>query len=439
MYTSYIGKKFLELYNKKNSTSYSAEQFFTEVQFPLFFDDNKHLMHVHGSTFFQPIKNEDIKQSGSESVARLRRLQKDIKENKISGSTYSGYAAGGVDAVTSGQVTSLDKEIDKEEVYASWIGQGFVIGFKGGLFLIDEESLYWRIFSGWEIYRKYLNQTPNLKGRQIETWNGNWLMFCSKYNSIRKIDIDAFQLNVDSETNGVIAIPTLSWFKIMTALTKTLDAKEIVANAFVFSKVNSSFGFINLILPQIKKIYELRDELFLPENSTILEDEDIEELSTYYNFKEACKQGVIGLKAIEPAQLRQFMPSGSVQYAQGKNFFLTDKKSYKQYQLFKIWIIAMLNKTELMELASSLAQSLIDFESKDDRGKKVFSSLSKDVLEAKNLKTFIDKLTEILSHTPEVGQDFKCLVEAVLKMPNDSFPLFITLVKFEYTLKKSNQ
>lgn len=45
MYTSYIGLKFLKIYNKKKGTNYIAEDFFIEIIFPLFFnDDNSTLL-----------------------------------------------------------------------------------------------------------------------------------------------------------------------------------------------------------------------------------------------------------------------------------------------------------------------------------------------------------------------------------------------------------
>ncbi len=437
MYTSYIGRKFLKLFNEKNKTNYSAEDFFTEIQFPIFFDDKKHMMHVHGSTFFQSINDEDINKAGGEPLARLNRLKKDINDGKISGSTYVGYAAGKVDAVTSGQVSSLRSFIDKEEVYSSWIGQGFAIGLKGGLLFVDDEALYWRIFIGWKLYRKYLSQTPNLKARQIETWNGHWLFYCSRFSAIEEIDVDEFNIDIDTSETGIIPIPTLSWFKVMLSFTAILGSRSIVGNAFVASKVNSSFGFINLILPEIKKFYELRDKIFMSEDSTILKEEEIEELSTFYNFKDACKSGTIGLKAIEPAKLRQFMPKGSVQYAQGKEFQFNNEESYKQYQLYKIWIIAMLNKTELLKTAADIAEILVEIESQQEgssRGTKKTSQESKGFLEIKTMKAFIDGLTTLIDKSDKKTEIKNCLDE-VLKMPVDSFPLFMALIRFEYSYK----
>lgn len=99
----------------------------------------------------------------------------------------------------------------------------------------------------------------------------------------------------------------------------------------------------------------------------------------------------------------------------------------------------MLNKTELLQSASEIANSLIAIEKEDERGKKLFSTISKDVRESKNLKDFVDNLSKILEHTSESADLFKKCVENVLKMPTDLFPLFITLIRFEYAYQKSKQ
>src|SRR5438093_13646559 len=127
MYTSFIGKKFLKLYCQKTKQNLSAREFFDKKLFPLFFDHEKHLMHVHGSTFFQKVGKEDLRGNMPESHIRVKRLHKDISNKRYSGSTFVGYAAEKIDEVTSGQISSLDCKIDAEEVYASWIGEGLSI------------------------------------------------------------------------------------------------------------------------------------------------------------------------------------------------------------------------------------------------------------------------------------------------------------------------
>ncbi len=438
MYTSYIGKKFLKLYNKRKGTNLSAERFFREIQFPIFFDSDKHLMHVHGSTFFQSISLEKIKESDTEPLARLKRLQEDILNGKVSGSTYVGYAAGEVTAVTSGQVTSMNYEISSEEIYLSWIGQGFAIGLKGGLVFIDDEKIFWHLFKGWNVYRKHHDQTPNLKPRQIETWNGQWLFFCSRFKMPELVYEDSFQIEIDSaeKEGGIKSIATMQWAKIIFALTRMFGNKTLISHAFISSKTNSTFGFVNIYLKEIHRIYEVRNSLFF-DGKYILKEEEIESLVTFYGFREVCRIGTIGLKAIEPAQLREYMPKSSFKYSQGKDFVFSNEESFKNYQLIKIWIIAMLNKTELLKFATEVAVGLIEIEKLDERGKKVFFTLSQEIRESGNVKLFIDKLTQILIHQNEKADVYRNVVEEVLKMPSDVFPLFLTLIRFEYAYKKN--
>ena len=98
----------------------------------------------------------------------------------------------------------------------------------------------------------------------------------------------------------------------------------------------------------------------------------------------------------------------------------------------------MLNKTELLKTASDVATALIAYEShdsKENRGKNEKSNQVKLVLESKNLKGFIDSLTILISN--DNAEVFKDTVEQSLKMPSDNYPLFSTLIRFEYAYQKS--
>ena len=135
------------------------------------------------------------------------------------------------------------------------------------------------------------------------------------------------------------------------------------------------------------------------------------------------------------------MPKGSVMYAQGKDFRFSDEDSFISYKLYKLWIIAMLNKTELLNLASEVARALLDFEkpkeNENNRGKTTSARLAEEVRDVSNIKIFIEKLTVLLSQSPSNANTFKNVVSQILKMPSDNFPLFITLVRFEYQYQKS--
>lgn len=439
MYTSYIGKKFLKLYREKEKKphDYSAKQFFDEVFFPLFFDDEKHLMHVGNSPFFQKPTEEAVKLNGSKAKAQLANLRKKVESGIPSGAIYVGYGAEEIQATSSGQISSINVSIDEEEIYASWLGQALGVGVNGGfVMLLQEEQILLSLFDGWQYYRHYLKQTPNVKDKQIETWNGQWICHLLNDDFNKDRPFDGFSVET-TEVQGNIAIPTKAWSMVIFALTKRFQGK-ITAYAYNLSQTNTTLGFINIYLPEIEYLYELKDKLFLDKSEVVLNRKQISELETFYNFKSACKMGTIGLKAIEPRGLREFMPKGSVDFAQGKEFKFSDENSFQIFQLYQIWITAMLNKTELLQLASDVAKTLIDLELNQpdrDKTKQTQSRTSKEVMDSKTIKDFIDGLVEVINN--DNADTFKNVVEQILKMPSDNFPLFNTLIRFEYSYQKS--
>lgn len=437
MYTSYIGKKFLKLYNERKESNLTPKEFFVDIQFPIFFDDDRHLMHVHGSTFFQKVSTKETSEK-RESIIRLNRLMDDVNNRKLSASTYVGFAAEGAEGVTSGQVSSLNREINDDELYSSWIGAGLAIGLKDRFsVLIDNDNILWSIYEGWSYYRQFLNQTPNVKDKEIDFWNTIWLLnkISGDYNEKNPMD----SLIIETESSlGQTRIKKKNWSEMVFFLTKYLPGQKVITvSAFKFDKTNTSLGFINIFLSEIHEMYELRDQLFIDESTSILEDRQIQELETFYNFRSACQQGTIGLKALEPAKLRDYMPRGSILWAKGQEFKFKDEESYFNYQLYKLWIMAVLNKKELLELASNTALTLTKLEAKDERGKKVLSTLSSEVRESKNLRYFIENLSKVILEIPNEADALKQTVEEVLKMPADNFPLFITLIRFEYNYQIS--
>jgi hypothetical protein len=435
MYTSYIGKKFLKLFKEKEKKphSYTAREFFEEEFFPIYFQDDRHLMHVGNSPFFQKTKEEDNLKYGSKSKAQLNNLIRKIEQGEPSGSIFVGYGAEEIQATSSGQISSIKLKIDEEEMYTSWIGQALSIGVNGGLvMLVDNSEILLKIYEGWQHYKKFLEQTPNVKDKQIETWNGHWIT--QMLNSNDEFDFSKIE---PKEVAGNIAIPTQKWVRVLFTYCKELNEESITIYAYNLSQTNTTLGFINIYLSKINRLYEIRDKYFIDANNSILKDKDIEELETYYGFSEACKLGTIGLNAIEPKGLREFMPKGTVDFSQGKEIKV-EEKNIKSFHLYKLWIMAMLNKQELLKAASDVASILVNLEAvKSDRGKTTQSQASKEVFESKNIKTFVESLNEIM--VLENSEVLKSAVNDVLLMPTDNFPLFITLIKFEYNFQNLNK
>ncbi|MER3329801.1 MAG: hypothetical protein RIF34_09515, partial [Candidatus Kapaibacterium sp.] len=112
MYTSYIGKKFLQYYNEKYSKIYTAEEFFDEQMLPVFFNDERHLMHVGNSPFFQKVSTKDHKTFETKTEVQHSKLKSKIDSNLVGGDIYVGYGSSDYSATTSGQLSEIEFEID---------------------------------------------------------------------------------------------------------------------------------------------------------------------------------------------------------------------------------------------------------------------------------------------------------------------------------------
>jgi len=304
--------------------------------------------------------------------------------------------------------------------------------------------LLWGIFKGWKVYRKYLMQTPNLKGRQIETWNGQWLSHWLDGKNVDDLKIEP-EKKVDPKTKQEYwAVPTLEWTKLVLALCRNFPGEVMTIYAYNLSQTNTTLGFMNLNLPEVHRLYELRDKIFISQPDSALTYQQIAELEPLFSFKNACKFGVIGIRAFEPAKLREYLPQNDSK--RNKDYNLTKEESHKQFLIFKLWICAMLNKTELLELAGQLADILVKFEtSGGDRGTTKEDRLSDQVRSATNLRTFADKWGEVLakmsglSDLPlNAAETIRTTIHQAVKMPGDHFPLFVALMRFEYNYLKSH-
>lgn len=432
MYTSAIGKKFLEIWNTKEGQSLTARQFFDEVMFKDFFGNDLHMMQVLNSKFVNPsVKGTNLEkqQMFHEQIAEA------VAENRADASFYVGYGAAEGSAGTSGQLTSMPIQIEEEEIYASWIGAALALGFEGGIcILIENAELLWKIFKGWKAYREFLNQTPHIKGRQVETWNGVWLVHLANGGDPQGC-VPKTEEKIEEKKGKIVLIKTVGWTKVVFALCKLFPGEILVGYAYKLGKINETIGFLNLHLPEVNRLYQFRDKFFLDKNDSILSYQQIESLEPYFIFKKAAEFGVIGLRVLEPDKLRDYMPQRDPK--KNKDLNLTKEESHKQFLIFKLWICAMLNRTELLETAAQIASLLHDFESKAERGKAVNLQLSKDIRAATNLRNFVDKLGEMVALYPEAAEPFHETVKHVVKMPSDQLPLFITLIRFEYNIQEA--
>lgn len=428
MITSNIGKIFLDAYNEEYGTNYDARTFFLEQFYPLFFDQNKYMMTAGNSPLENPklswddmIKGKKTYETPEQRKCRFEKMIKKTDKSEADMSIARGYASLDIAAPTSGQVTDLKLPNSQEESYASWIGDALGVGVQGGFsILFSKKEILLDIFEGWKLYRKCLNETSMLKGNQINTWNGQWL---SHYYDPREYDADmplAGYSPYNTNKDGIINIDTQTWTKILIAVSKKYRNSQILGYIYSIGKTNKTIGFIPFDLTQIRRPIHLYEKIF-----GMSDGRNAESLwGTAIGFKTACTYGAIGIKVMEPKGLRDYVYKGKQPKAHNYDNI--------NYNVYIIWIYAMLNNDELWEKSQELAKLLN--EASSDKDKSISTkrkNLVETVLNATNKKQFIAAATEVVSFIDK-KDEFKGIVKEIHGMPTDNVPYFLTLLRFQY-------
>lgn len=439
MITSNIGKIFLDAYNEEYGTNYDARGFFLEQFYPLFFDQNKYMMTAGNSPLENPklswddmIKGKKPYETPEQRKSRYEKLINKIDESEADASIARGYASLDVTATTSGQVTDMKLPNSQEEIYTSWIGDALGIGVQGGFsILFSKKEILLDIFKGWKLYRESLNKTSMLKGNQINTWNGQWL---SHYYDDRVYDekmplagYNPYNTNKD----GLINIDTQTWTKILIGISRKYDNSQLLGYIYSIGQTNTTIGFVPFDLSQIRRPIHLYKKIFGMHNSRNAEDL----WGTALGFKTACTYGGIGIKAMEPKGLQDYVyPKGNKDPKQPK----APKNENEQinFNVYKIWILAMLNNDDLWEKSQELAELLNEASCNKDKSISTKpKNLVEAMLNATNKKLFVEAATEVIPFINKIDE-FKGIVKEIHSMPTDNVPYFLTLLRFQYkTLK----
>jgi len=434
MITSNIGRLLVDAYNEKYHSDYDAKTFFTDIFYPLFYDHEKYLMTAGNSPLENPkLKWEQMRkgvipyETPERRKERFNSLMEKINNNEPDASIAVGYPSLNLTATTSGQITNMKIQTSKEDAYLSWIGAGLGVGIAGGcsILFVDTRILL-DIFEGWKLYREVVDSTKYLKENQINTWNGQWLahLYSRNFNSSNWLDnFNPFS----AEKDGLISVETKSWTQILIGISRKYDNPQMMGYVYSFGKTNTTIGFIPFMLNKIRKPLELYRKFFN------LDGNEAETLwGTAYGFNKCCENGAIGLKAMEPKGLRDYIIKGKIPVSSTKD---ENRINYNTYQ---IWLIAMLNNEELWAKAHVFAETLQKYSNNGERGKTSNSNKVKSILETTNKKAFIEALVDVVSETDElmVINDTASIVNM---MPTDNVPYFLTLIRFHYATINNNK
>jgi hypothetical protein len=433
MIAANIGRIFLDAYNEKYKCNYSAKDFFVEKYYDIFYNHNKYLMSAGNSPLENPKISWDKMRSGQipyETIEKRNdRFTKTIQkiENEAADASIAiGFPSLDLTATTSGQITNINLPLNKEDVFLSWIGSGFGIGVQSGLSLLfSNKQILLDLYEGWQLYREFLNNTPNLRGNQINTWNGQWI--AHRYNEKTYDDSDptASFLPFGSMKDGGLEATTQSWTNVLIGISRNYPKTTLTAYVYSLGQTNITVGFVPFDLPRIRQPYELYSKYF---GTTKIEQ--VEQLfGTALGFTKACQMGAIGVNALEPKGFRESLEKGVI-----PKYNEIDEEKTINFKTYQIWLLAMLNNEQLWEKAQQIAKTLNNHSISDTNAKKVKSQEVTNLLASVNKKQFIDGLTTIVKGSQDIGQLAE-IAELINVMPIDNVPYFLTLIRFQYAVE----
>jgi len=432
MITANIGKIFLDAYNDKYKKKYTAKAFFVEKYYEVFYNHNKYLMSAGNSPLENPKISWDKMRSGQISYETIEKrkdrftktIQK-IEKEPADASIAIGFPSLDLTATTSGQITNMSLPLNEDDVYLSWIGSGLGIGVQSGLsILFDNPKILLDLYDGWQLYRDFLNTTPGLRGNQINTWNGQWISHRYNKNTFDVSNPTSSFVPFGAMKDGGMEVVSQSWTKVLIGIARNYPDSLITSYVYSLGQTNITVGFIPFELPRIRQPYELYEKYFGTHKI-----EQVEQLfGTALGFTRACQMGAIGVNALEPKGLREFMEKAAI-----PKYNENDEDKKINYNTYQIWLLAMLNNEQLWEKSQQIAKILNSYSLSDTNAKKVRSQEVTNLLVSVNKKQFIEGLTNIAKGS----QDIKQLVEIAELfniMPVDNVPYFLTLVRFQYAV-----
>ena len=357
---------------------------------------------------------------------RKQRFENFLKKFEIGYPTTDnsvGFGSTDVNSTTSGQTTNIQYPFTEDDIYTSWFGAGLGIGIQGGFsILIPNKEILMDLFEGWKLYRSAVNENQKLKGNQVNTWNGQWL--AHRYSKDFRQGQPMADFSPFETTNDGMSVSTQSWTKVLIGISRQFDNPKMMGYVYNLGQTNTTIGFIPFSLEHIRRPIQLYAKLFDAEEGKKAEDL----WGTESGFRACCQRGAIGIEAMQPKGLRQYMKADKDKAVKVPKY---DDKQVINFHSYQIWLLAMLNNDELWTKSIEFAQTLQSHTEKSKNGKTTNSRQIDAVLSATNKKTFIEALTTIASESTNVGGLVE-MAQIINQMPNDNVPYLLTLIRFQY-------
>lgn len=437
MITSVIGKLFLDAYNEKNGTKYDAKTFFAEVFYPLFFDKEKYMMSPGNNPIENPkiswekmIKGNIPYETKEKRKERYDKLLEKIKSGRPSTENAIGYASNDITSTTSGQSSNIPVVENVDDIYSSWFGAAMGVGVEGGLsILFFDKRVLLDIFEGWHYYREMLDITPLLKGNQIATWNACWIVhkYQQTFDAKNPLKNWDFLRLATGKYSGCYEIGLTTWINVLFCISQYYQDLRIMGYVYSLGQTNKTIGFIPFLLNEIRRPREFYEKIFGMDGlkAKALYGYDTEKLLI------CCQKGSIGLKALEPNNLEQFMNGKKGKSPEIPKYDNKNEEKLISFRTYQIWILAMLNNQDFWDKSLAFAEAIRKYETSDKTLSKKRANAVAEILKATNKKNFIEALTFVVGEA-ENKEQIVAIASEVNTMPTDNVPYFLTLVRFQY-------
>jgi len=460
MYTSVVGRTFLDEYNRRHGLQYSARAFFDEVLFEQVFNHPKYLFWAGNSPFVQGLGGEKKPFfTVAERNEKLERLHEKIRLKEIDASTAPGFPASEEKdyATTSGLISDLSIPVDDDLVYLSWIGAMLGLGIKGGYcILFNDPIITYATFEGWAHYRRFLNDpVASLPPYKLNTWNGQWLAYYLDDHRYRPgFNLATLQQpeKIITSKQGVLEIDTVPWSRLYFSLARSQALDAAVSYIYSLGSTNKTVGFLPFHFKSGRTLIATYQALFSGDEYRLTNTSEFDHWFGL-NPRHAFELGSVGMHALRPQSLKAYFANdkqlkfhtantarnkGETDEAYANRLSVAKDKmrdSILSYQTYKTWLIAMLskNKTEISDYSREIAQALVLYRNggrKNDRKNLLendfFKTSKNDMLRA--LETIIsDESVEM-----EVVEKMNGLRDQLHFMSREDFTYFMLLLKFDY-------
>jgi hypothetical protein len=424
MYTSHIGKCFVQLSNEQKHTRLSAQEYFDTAFFPLFYDHAEYLYSPANTPLFQVITQKKTHEAAARANAKQQLAQKistfATSQTAPDMSFAIGYASADDLGTTSAQVTSLHLPLEAEDMYAAWIGAGFGIGVGKYSILFDKPEILSAIAEGWVLFREYVNERAELANK-IDTWNSLWLKHRFSKYFVPNMPRAGFTDMLASEMKRP------NWIMLLRTLTERFPNEILTGYVYGFGQTNTTVGFVRFVLPEMSQFWTA-----LFGDGSIEQETRLEKLfTTQFDIARAVERfGVIGLRALEPRDLEKFMPNGRNDLPKIKS----DENSQFIFTIYQTWIKAMLNDQEQFELAEKVANALYAYLQGASRGKTDRLRQVEELVKQRGREAFLAKWSELIETSKdeglsELGKELLVVLVQKKRIALDVIPLFFTSIR----------